>query len=361
MPLAPVDAQGTQLYYEDTGSPPGSTDYTTLVLIHGALVHGASFKSLFPYSSQHNIRLVTLNMRDYPGSTPYTDAELTAMRGPDRDGQRTQLHRRGFEIAAFVVWFIRNENIPPFTLDGNDASGGISVLGWSWGNTMSLSFIARAGELPKGDQEFLEAYMRALVIYEPAPHSSISAVSYFDETHNPLRDQTLTPEQQSVAFPLWVSGYYTHSRVLLDSFASLTREEVDLGLAMDRIEKPLSHQIPTLQRLTAEEIAATSANHLWARSQVLYQPDFIDMELFRENTRTALQDRSVWPRLRVCLVWGDMSVDEIILTSWDIARHAKTAWPEGGRSLHVVRLEGGNHLPHIDLPEQTMRVLAENI
>ncbi|KAH9924427.1 uncharacterized protein B0H18DRAFT_1012126 [Fomitopsis serialis] len=348
MPLAPVDAQGTQYYYEDTGSPPGSTDYTTLVLIHGALVHGDSVSN----SSQHNIRLVTLNMRDYPGSTPYTDAELTAMRGPDRDGQRTQLHRRGFEIAAFVAWFIRNENIPPFTLNGNDIRGGISVLGWSWGNTMSLSFIARASELPKEDQEFLEAYMRALVIYEPAPHSSISAVSYFDEAHNPLRDQTLTPEQQATAFPLWVSGYYAHSRVLLDSFASLTREEVDLGLAMERVENPRPHQIPTLQRLTAEEIAATSANHVWARSQVLYQPDFIDLELFRENTRAALQDRSVWPRLRVCLVWGDMTIGEVIHTSWDIARR---------RRIHVVRLEGGNHFPHVDLPEQTMRVLAENI
>ncbi|KAH9830742.1 Alpha/Beta hydrolase protein [Rhodofomes roseus] len=361
MPLAPIDDNGTQSYFEDTGAPVGSTDYTTLVLIHGALIHGASFKALFPYASQHNVRLVTLNMRDYPGSTPFTDAELAAMRGPDRNGQRTQLHKRGFEIAAFVIWFIRKESIPPLRLDGEKTSGGISVLGWSWGNTMSLSFVARATELSKQDQEFLEAYMRALVIYEPAPHSSISADSYFDEIHNPIRKQTLPREQQAAAFALWVSGYYAHSPTLLDAFASLTREEVDAGLATERIQNPLPPQIPTLQRLSAEEIAATSAYHVWARSQVLYQPDFIDMELFRENTRAALQDGSVWPRMQVCLIWGDMTLGEIIYTSWDIARHARTAWPEGGRHIHTVRLEGGNHFPHVDLPEQTMRVLAENI
>ena len=36
MPYAPVDQNGTQLYYEDTGVPAGQNVYTTLVLIHGA-------------------------------------------------------------------------------------------------------------------------------------------------------------------------------------------------------------------------------------------------------------------------------------------------------------------------------------
>ncbi|KZT68307.1 alpha/beta-hydrolase [Daedalea quercina L-15889] len=343
MPLAPIDDQGTHYYYEDTGAPPGSADYTTLVLIHGALIHGASFRTLFPFAPQHNCRLVTLNMRDYPGSTPYTNAELAAMRGPDRDGQRTQLHKRGLEISAFIMWFIRKENIPPFKLVGEKASGGISILGWSWGNTMTLSFVARARELPKEDQEFLETYMRTLVIYELSPHSSLSSTSCFDETHNPMRDQTLTGEQQAAAFLLWVSGYYAHSPLLLDSLASLNREEAEVLLATERVTNPPPQQVPTVQRLTAEEKAATAANHVWARSQIFFQPEIIDMELYRENTRVALQDASIWPRFRVCLVWADMTIGEVLLTSWDIVRHAKMAWPERGRQIEVVRLEGGNH------------------
>lgn len=35
MPLAPVDDNGTVLFYEDSGIPDVNRAYTTLVLIHG--------------------------------------------------------------------------------------------------------------------------------------------------------------------------------------------------------------------------------------------------------------------------------------------------------------------------------------
>lgn len=36
MPVASIDGDGTSLYYEDTGAPPGGrSDYTTFVLLHG--------------------------------------------------------------------------------------------------------------------------------------------------------------------------------------------------------------------------------------------------------------------------------------------------------------------------------------
>ena len=120
------------------------------------------------------------------------------MRGPDRNGQRAQLHRRGFEISAFVIWFIREENIPPFNLVGESASGGISILGWSWGNTMSLSFVARARELPKEDQEFLEAYVRTLVIYgEPIRqgHSSHALMCFCSMSNSFRTCAALEPER----------------------------------------------------------------------------------------------------------------------------------------------------------------------
>ena len=40
MPTAPVDGHGTELFFEDTGPVPGSTDYTTLVLLHGCWFDG---------------------------------------------------------------------------------------------------------------------------------------------------------------------------------------------------------------------------------------------------------------------------------------------------------------------------------
>lgn len=40
MPLAPVDNNGTRLYYDDTGAPLDCAEYRTLVLIHGAIFNG---------------------------------------------------------------------------------------------------------------------------------------------------------------------------------------------------------------------------------------------------------------------------------------------------------------------------------
>lgn len=42
MPIAPVNDDGAVLYYEDTGAPSQSTDYTTLALVHGLIFHSGT-------------------------------------------------------------------------------------------------------------------------------------------------------------------------------------------------------------------------------------------------------------------------------------------------------------------------------
>lgn len=39
MPTLPVDENGTVLYFEDTGPLQDQLNYTTIVLIHGLIVH----------------------------------------------------------------------------------------------------------------------------------------------------------------------------------------------------------------------------------------------------------------------------------------------------------------------------------
>jgi hypothetical protein len=39
MPAVPVDDEGSILYYEDSGAPPDSVDYTTVIMIHGYVIH----------------------------------------------------------------------------------------------------------------------------------------------------------------------------------------------------------------------------------------------------------------------------------------------------------------------------------
>jgi hypothetical protein len=46
MPQVPVNDK-VVLYYEDTGAPVGSSDYITIILVHGLSFHGSE---LHPYS-----------------------------------------------------------------------------------------------------------------------------------------------------------------------------------------------------------------------------------------------------------------------------------------------------------------------
>lgn len=41
MPTAPVDKNGTELFFEDSGAVPDSTNYTTLVIYHGSAFTGS--------------------------------------------------------------------------------------------------------------------------------------------------------------------------------------------------------------------------------------------------------------------------------------------------------------------------------
>lgn len=128
-----------------------------------------------------------------------------------------------------------------------------------------------------------------------------------------------------------------------------------------------------------------TAKHVWARPQDIYQLDVTDVTLSRENTRTALHDASVLPRMKVRLMGVDMTVGGVggvAITTWDFASHAKVAQPNSGRYIQVVRFAGGNHFvsammsaalkytlinvryatdqPHVNIPEETMRILADN-
>lgn len=41
MPTAPVDNNGTELFYWDSGAVPGSSDYSTIVIYHGTGFNGS--------------------------------------------------------------------------------------------------------------------------------------------------------------------------------------------------------------------------------------------------------------------------------------------------------------------------------
>lgn len=70
---------------------------------------------MVPYAVRHNLRLVLINCRDYPGSTLYSAAELEDLSSTDPERQALSLQARGLEFIKFIRQFVESENIPPLT------------------------------------------------------------------------------------------------------------------------------------------------------------------------------------------------------------------------------------------------------
>ncbi|EPT04329.1 hypothetical protein FOMPIDRAFT_44288 [Fomitopsis schrenkii] len=359
MPRAPVDQSGTHLYYEDTGAPPGCSEYTTLVLVHGGAFNGAVYRHLFPHAAKYGLRLVALNLREYRGSTPYSPSDLAALGSGDMRQQLSMLQARGLEIATFLVSFIRKENIPPPSNpdDYNQTrGGGLSVLGWSWGNSITIAFLAQAAKLPDSERHLLDAYLRGFILYGQFRHALGVPREIMEGLYFPTRDPNVRPEDKGRVFGNWVSGYYAHSPAALAAFPSVTLDELRNGLQQRVEENPLPQHVASVARMSAEELADITDPAVLTTSHVAFGN--IDPAVYKKHLDAALLDASVWPRVRVSLVWCDMSPPETLLSTWYLANQLATTWPQGARKVDLVRFEGANHFPHWDEPERTTKVLA---
>lgn len=106
---------------------------------------------------------MALNRRDYVGSTLFTPEELSQLNSLDPQQHKTFLKARGLEIAHFLGWIIREQNIPKASEDGS--SGGVALLGWSAGNITTLAFLRHLDSYPSEVVAALEPYVRTNILY----------------------------------------------------------------------------------------------------------------------------------------------------------------------------------------------------
>ncbi len=104
-------------------------------------------------------------MRDYPGSSRFSPEELKAIASSDRETQAKAIKALGLQISAFLVHIIKKCDIPKFTEENGKKKGGLALLGWSLGNLVSMSMLGNAGTLPDDTKDFLERYLRTVVMY----------------------------------------------------------------------------------------------------------------------------------------------------------------------------------------------------
>ncbi|KAF8067693.1 hypothetical protein FPV67DRAFT_1416215 [Lyophyllum atratum] len=217
---------GIEIFFTDSGAPPGSANYTTLVVLHGSAFTGPCFEKMHEYAHVNDLRTVIWNRRDYPGSTKYTDAELEDL----NEGRKVFLDRLAVQVADFLKQYIEKESIPKISADHK--SGGFAIMGWSMGTATAMALFSDPSLISSELYALLEPYVKDLVLYgtssihdqgsliigdcyEDPPYLSFGYELPADhKTYNPWTDPDCkTPEELYKNFGFWVSSYYDHPDV----------------------------------------------------------------------------------------------------------------------------------------------------
>ncbi|KAI0779996.1 hypothetical protein C8Q74DRAFT_1197581 [Fomes fomentarius] len=368
-----ANATGLHIHH-DSGAPKGSSNYTTLVLLHGYAWYSPIFARLLPLARQKNLRVVLVNRRDYPGTVPYTPAELallpesltTPISGPEElEASRVSISffmkHRGHELLRFLAEFARTQNIPH--ADPANNAGGIIVAGWSMGIIWMNALLAHAASFWHDDVS-LDKYVRRVILYD-----GLSCLFGFPplDTDSSGQNPFLNPKSDlGESASTWISSYYTHGNTL-KTLERRTPASKPLGTmkTMSREDQvAVVYPPPGLpggsdQLLGIGGYRAGVFLDLWKQAQVCACPGS------EKSCGNELRD------VEVRVVWCDRSVWESVHAAWTVkaeVRDAETKSSANGngnadgrtgswrRKVTVARLRGGNHFAHWDRPEDVLRV-----
>ncbi|KAF7302890.1 AB hydrolase-1 domain-containing protein [Mycena kentingensis (nom. inval.)] len=190
-------ANGTHFRYADSGAPPGSEDYATLVGFHGDAFNADSFEPLHSSAHKHNLRTIFIAQCHYCGSTPYTDAEIAGLLSGDQDAYDAM----ALETARILEWLVDNAG-----------ARNILAMGWDTGCTPVLALLGNPDAIPHALHWKLEPHLWGIVLY-----GNYALIIVFDAPTEP-RYTTLglttapeyeIPENTDAEFARCVSGHIT--------------------------------------------------------------------------------------------------------------------------------------------------------
>ncbi|KIP07103.1 hypothetical protein PHLGIDRAFT_35631 [Phlebiopsis gigantea 11061_1 CR5-6] len=357
MPTIPVDESGTVVYYEDSGEPEGSHTYLTVVLIHGILFHGAIFKNLIPHAAANNLRLIRVNQRDYPGSTPYSAQELETIASNDFERRAVLLQTIGNQLSTLVVNLAKELHLPPISIVGSKRSGGVALSTWSMGNCLALAMLSNASSLPAQVRQDVAKYMRTLVMLDPVAGTTMGGTPS-QGTYHPFRDPTLPIQERVDRAQFWLSFYFTKvvdlESVTTEVLESRVAQHEQLGLL-----QASSAKTPTLLRMSSAELESAKDRAALLRSSLPLLRS--NSENFRLNFEKALFDTDgVLPSVNVVVAWCDETMGDAVFAAKIIHDRLKAEQPAGKvrRNIEMYRLEGMNHFPHCDFPEKVIEMFT---
>ncbi|THH12476.1 hypothetical protein EW146_g7663 [Bondarzewia mesenterica] len=356
-----VNDAGTELSYVDSGAPSKSV-YITVFAVHGMVFTSPVFQKVQGLALKAGLRFVAINRRNYPGSSPFTPDELNViMQGTDEQ-KDAYMKARGHEIATFIDLFVQKHNLPPISDDGK--TGGVVILGWSLGNSMSMASIANLDTLPTDVQSRFASRVRTLIMHGsfflmlnlpmhivlpdiPEPSPIILGLPSPPQHWAPLLNTSMPEELRVPAFTQWITGYFQHG--------DLSKRDLnDLSYVLHATFRP-----PTIFNMSAEQYKDIVSEGPNAAVDTPFMVNFIPQLL--ASYRKTCYDGSVrtsLPKMKVWFLTGDMTASLGPAALWAVEDDDKE---RGGGFVTCKMIPGANHFVHWDDPEVTLKVYLECI
>ncbi|KAJ7618527.1 hypothetical protein FB45DRAFT_931848 [Roridomyces roridus] len=324
---------GVEFFYTDSGTPDNASDYTTLLIIHGHTFHSGTFGRLSAVAPSNSLRIVCVNRREYPASSPYNPAELAAFMTGTTEQRTSILAQQGHDLALFLDGLIVDLALPE--------AGGVAVAGWSLGTIFLTSLICSMETLPQATQERLSDFVHTIILLQ-CPSLSLGLPTPLGLLI-PHTDPKIAPEDRGSAFVKWVSSYFVHGDLSTRNLNNLTYDNID------------TLRPPTISTLKPDDL----------HSMVDFAPgerydNIIGLDPFQDvvykQTIKALFDskvRQVWGRAAFWSVYGDAEPWNIIYGGWFLEDQAKAA----GLEIHSKIIQGCNHFLVWEEPDRAIKEL----
>jgi len=135
-------------------------------------LHKGTFQSLLSLAPSKNMRIISINRRGYPGTTPFSDKENKIIASGNEEERYGIFREQGISLAKFVCGVIEQCSIPaPSHAKGGPAGGkgikkgGITVGAWSLGNVYMLSMVACISVVDEEIRNQLQAYVSGFLLW----------------------------------------------------------------------------------------------------------------------------------------------------------------------------------------------------
>ncbi|KAJ8086079.1 hypothetical protein PM082_004898 [Marasmius tenuissimus] len=337
------DKTKVELAYLDSGVPPGAKTYTTIFAIHGMIFTNLIFEKMLSIAPSKGVRLVAVQRRPFPGSTPFTPQELNVtLTGGSSDQERAAYaEARGHELANFIDRFIQKFKLPAI---GANGQGGSVIWGWSVGALLPVWTIGNAKTLPADVKTRLGANVRSLIIYEAAP--LVLGLPMPPQNWSPLVDESVVENRRLPLFAQWSTGYFTHNGV---PFSLKTPHNPDL------LEWVLHTPtvVPTVYNIPLDKFNKIATFGADAQTDLPILFFFAkDLKNGYDNTFKDAETAKIFPRMKRGVMQGTLGPAFGAAGLWAIQDDLAAS----GSSVRVdyKLVDGGNHFYIWDNPDKTL-------